>query len=87
MARALEAEREERRSTRLMALLGLLPCVAALVGAALALGDVRRRRRRSVYVPLLQLCGISFAAFVRFPWGVPTWAAVMSSYLLGLSLP
>ena len=87
VARALEAEREERRSTRLMALLGLLPCVAALAGAALALGDVRRRRRRSVYVPLLLLCGISFAAFVRFTWGVPTWAAVKSSYLLGLSLP
>ena len=81
-ARALEAEREERRSTRVMALLGLLPSAAAIAGAVLALGDVRRRRRQAVYVPLLLLCGISLAAFVRFTWGVPTWAAVKASYLL-----
>ncbi len=87
VARALEAEREARRSTRVMALLGLLPSAAAIAGAAFALGDVRRRRRQTVYIPLLLLCGISLAAFVRFTWGVPTWAAVKASYLLVLSIP
>jgi tetratricopeptide (TPR) repeat protein len=85
--RALEAERGTRRSTQIMALLGLAPTALALVGALLAARDAWRGRRRAVYAPLLLLCAVMLAAFVRFTWGVPSWAALKSSYLLGLSLP
>jgi len=85
--RALEAERGTRRSTQLMALLGLLPTAAAFAGAGLALGDVRRGRRRAVYLPLLLQAAVSLAAFAVFAWRVPLWSALKSSYLLGLSLP
>ena len=46
VARRLEAETGKRLSTSVMALLGLAPTAAGLFGAALALGDVRRGRRR-----------------------------------------
>jgi tetratricopeptide (TPR) repeat protein len=85
--RALEAERGARRSTQLMALLGLLATAVAFAGAGLALGDVRRGRRRAVYLPLLLQTALSLAAFAVFAWRVPIWSALKSSYLLGLSLP
>jgi tetratricopeptide (TPR) repeat protein len=85
--RALEAERGTRRSTQLMASLGLLSTAVAFVGAGLALGDVRRGRRRAVYLPLLLQTALSLAAFAVFAWRVPLWSALKSSYLLGLSLP
>ncbi len=85
--RALEAERGPRRSTQLMALLGLLSTAVAFAGAGLALGDVRRGRRRVVYLPLLLQAALSLAAFAVFAWRVPLWSALKSSYLLGLSLP
>ena len=85
--RALEAERGTRRSTQLMALLGLLSTAVAFAGAGLALGDVRRGRRRAVYLPLLLQAALSLAAFAVFAWRVPLWSALKSSYLLGLSLP
>ncbi|MBW1686300.1 MAG: glycosyltransferase family 39 protein, partial [Deltaproteobacteria bacterium] len=85
--RALEAERGTRRSTQLMALLGLLSTAVAFAGAGLALGDVWRGRRRAVYLPLLLQTALSLAAFAVFAWRVPLWSALKSSYLLGLSLP
>jgi tetratricopeptide (TPR) repeat protein len=85
--RALEAERGPRRSTRLMVLLGLLSTAVAFAGAGLALGDVRRGRRRAVYLPLLLQSAVSLVAFAVFAWRVPLWSALKSSYLLGLSLP
>jgi tetratricopeptide (TPR) repeat protein len=77
----------ERRVASWMALLGLAPTALALVGALLAARDAWRGRRRAVYAPLLLLCAVMLAAFVRFTWGVPTWAALKASYCLSLSLP
>jgi hypothetical protein len=87
VARALEAEREERRSTRAMALLGLAPTALALLGAGLAVRDARRGRRREVVLPLAVQAAVSLAAFAAFSWRVPLWSALKASYLLGLSLP
>ncbi len=87
VARALEAEREQRRSTTWMALLGLVPTALALAGAALAARDVRCGRRREVYLPLAIQALVSLAAFVAFTWRVPLWSALKASYLFGLSLP
>jgi Flp pilus assembly protein TadD len=80
-------KRLERRAASWMALLGLAPTALALAGALLAARDVWRGRRRAVYAPLLLLCAVMLAAFVRFTWGVPTWAALKASYCLSLSLP
>jgi len=85
--RALEVEREERRSSSWMAGLGLAPTAVAFAGALLAARDVRRGRRRSVYAPLLILSAAVLAAFAVFAWRVPIWSALKASYLLGLSLP
>jgi tetratricopeptide (TPR) repeat protein len=79
--------RLERRAASWMALLGLAPTALALAGALLAARDAWRGRRRAVYAPLLLLCAVMLAAFVRFTWGVPTWAALKASYCLSLSLP
>jgi len=79
--------RLERRAASWMALLGLAPTVLALAGALLAARDAWRGRRRAVYAPLLLLCAVMLAAFVRFTWGVPTWAALKASYCFSLSLP
>ena len=82
-----ELETRERRVTSLMALLGLLPTALAGGGAILAALDLRSGRRRTAYLPLLLLSAAGLAAFVRFSWGMPTWAALKASYLLPLSLP
>jgi hypothetical protein len=87
VSRALEAESVKRRSTTLMALLGLLPTAVFALGCALAARDVVRGRRRPVYVPLLVQTAASLAAFVLFTWRVPIWSALKASYLFGLSLP
>ncbi len=87
VARALEAEREERRSTTRMALLGLGPTALAGFGAALAARDARRGRRRELVLPLAVQAAASLAAFAVFSWRVPLWSALKASYLLGLSLP
>lgn len=87
VARALEAEREERRSSSVMALLGLGPAALALAGALLAVRDVIRGRRRAAYVPLLLLSVLVIGAFAVFAWRVPIWSALKASYLFGLSLP
>ncbi|MGH0031300.1 MAG: hypothetical protein ACQGVC_16000 [Myxococcota bacterium] len=70
-----------------MAGAGLLPTVLFLLGAGLALRDVRAGRRRSVYIPLLVHAAAVLGAFAVFAWRVPIWSALKSSYLLGLSLP
>jgi Flp pilus assembly protein TadD len=87
VARALEAEREARRSTTWMGVLGLIPTALALLGAGLALADIARGRRRPIYIPLLIESVASLAVFVVFSWRVPIWSALKASYLLGLSLP
>ena len=87
VTRALEAEKNRRRSTTLLALLGLLPSLLFAVGGVLALGDTIRGRRRSVYLPLLVQTAASLAAFALFAWQVPIWSALKASYLFGLSLP
>jgi tetratricopeptide (TPR) repeat protein len=86
-ARALESESEQPRSTTAMALLGLLPTALAAGGAALGARDVRRGRRRGVYLPLAVQAAATLTAFVAFTWRVPLWSALKASYLLGLSLP
>jgi len=85
--RALDTERSKRPAMTRMALLGLIPTGLAFLGAALAMRDVRRGRRRPVYVPLLLLAGATLASFAVFVWRVPIWSALKASYLLGLSLP
>jgi tetratricopeptide (TPR) repeat protein len=87
VARALEAEREERLSTRALALLGLLPSALALAGAGLALRDFARGRRRALWAAPLLLSAATLASFGLFAWRVPIWSALKASYLLGLSLP
>jgi tetratricopeptide (TPR) repeat protein len=67
--------------------LGLLPSLLALVGAGLALGDVRRRRRVEVYTPLLAIAALTLVSFALFAWQVPQFSATKASYLLGLTLP
>jgi len=81
------AQRRERRWATAMALLGLLPTALFGAGTLLALGDVRRGRRRAVYGPLLLLGVATGAGFALFAWQVPTFGALKGSYLLGLSLP
>lgn len=86
-------ESDEERAIRAdptagpMAALGLLPTALFFAGAWLALRDVRRGRRRAVYLPLLVHGVAVLAAFSVFAWRVPIWSALKSSYLLGLSLP
>ena len=87
VARALEAEREQRRSTTLLALLGLLPTGLALAGAGLALRDVARGRRRALWPAPLLVSAATLGSFALFAWRVPIWSALKASYLLGLSLP
>ena len=87
VARALEAEREERRSTRALALLGLLPSGLALAGCWLALRDLARGRRRALWTASLLLSAATLGSFGLFAWRVPIWSALKASYLLGLSLP
>jgi hypothetical protein len=87
VARALEAERGERRSTTWLAWLGLLPTGLALAGAGLALRDVARGRRRALWLPLLLVSAATLGSFALFAWQVPIWSALKASYLLGLSLP
>jgi tetratricopeptide (TPR) repeat protein len=69
-----------------IAAIGLVPTAIALLGAWLAVGDVRRGRRRAVYLVLLLQVLASLVAFAIFAWCVPIWSALKSSYLLGLSL-
>jgi tetratricopeptide (TPR) repeat protein len=85
--RALQNERGSPSAMIWLPLLGLVPTALAGLGMLLALRDVCRGRRRSVYVPILMLTGATVASFVLFTWRVPIWSAVKASYLLGLSLP
>lgn len=85
--RALVAERKTALSSTLMALAGLFPTGLALFGAAGAVRDIARGRRREVYVPIVLLAGATVGAFCIFAWQVPIWSALKASYLLGLSMP
>jgi tetratricopeptide (TPR) repeat protein len=83
----VERALERRATSGAMALAGLIPSSLALAGAWLAVRDVRRGRRREIYVVVLLQAALSLAAFAVFSWRVPIWSALKSSYLLGLSLP
>jgi hypothetical protein len=58
-----------------------------LLGFALALGDLARRRGRSDDAPLVVLWGVGLATFVAFTWWAQSVVAVKSSYLLPLAVP
>jgi tetratricopeptide (TPR) repeat protein len=79
--------RKRRRAWSGMAVVGLGPTALALWGAALAFADVRRGRRRPLYVPMLWLAAGAVAGFLWFTWVMPRWPGLKSSYLLALSLP
>ena len=64
-----------------------MPTALAGVGAVLAVRDVRRGRRRVIYLPMLLLSAGMLAAFGLFSWAVPRWVALKASYCLSLSLP
>jgi hypothetical protein len=85
--RALWLQRGTPAGVRTLLLLGLLPTALTLAGAALAMRDVVRGRRRGVYLPLLWLAAGMLAAQAVFAWQMPTWAAIKASYLLPASLP
>jgi hypothetical protein len=87
VSRVLEAERQVRRSTRTLALLGLLPSTLAFAGAGFALADFVRGRRRALFTAPLLFAGATLASFALFSWQVPIWSALKASYLLPLSLP
>jgi Tfp pilus assembly protein PilF len=76
-----------RRARIAMVSLGLPPTALALIGALLALRDVRRGRRADVYVPLLVWAALALLAFGVFAVRVPRISALKASYLFGLSLP
>jgi tetratricopeptide (TPR) repeat protein len=84
-------ESDEERALRVpaaagwLAAIGLAPTAIAFLGSWLALGDVRRGRRRAVYLVLLFQTLASLIAFGVFAWCVPIWSALKSTYLLGLS--
>ena len=84
--RVLLLQRGTPPSARALLVLGLLPTGLALAGAALALRDVARGRRRALYVPLLWLGAGMLASQALFAWRMPTWAAVKGTYLLPASL-
>ncbi|HEY5657351.1 MAG TPA: hypothetical protein VIY27_06140, partial [Myxococcota bacterium] len=69
-----------------LAAVGLIPTALAAFGAGLAVRDVRRGRRRAVYIPVLLQALVSLVAFAVFSWRVPIWSALKASYLLGASL-
>jgi tetratricopeptide (TPR) repeat protein len=76
-----------RGSDALLICAGLLPTGLALSGAALALCDLRRGRRRAIYSVLCIHALATLSAFAAFAWWAPIWSALKSTYLLGLSLP
>jgi Tfp pilus assembly protein PilF len=81
-----EAERLVRVRVTLV-WLGLGPTALAVVGAFAAMGDVRRRRRLAVELPLLVFGVFALLAFASFSFRVPRISALKASYLMGLSLP
>jgi len=80
------SQSQELRWRSLMLVLGVVPSGIAALGFGLALGDVRRGRRRSVYFPALVLAVANAAAFAAHAHITPTWAALKAYYLLGASL-
>jgi tetratricopeptide (TPR) repeat protein len=83
----VERALQSHPSARGMLLAGLLPTGIFAAGALLAVGDVRRGRRREIYVAILVQALLTLGAFAVFAWRVPIWSALKASYLMGLSLP
>jgi tetratricopeptide (TPR) repeat protein len=85
-------ESDEERALRVppgsgwLVAIGAIPTAIALFGSWLALGDIRRGRRRAAYLVLLLQTLASLVAFGLFAWRVPIWSALKPTYLLGLSL-
>lgn len=70
-----------------MVRLGVFPTLLALAGAAFAVRDGVRGRRRAVYLPMLVATAAQLSSFVGFNVMVPLLSATKASYLLGLALP
>ena len=86
VAATAESRRAELRWRSVMLVLGVVPTCIAALGFGLALRDVRRGRRRAVYVPVLVLAVANAAAFAGHAQVTPTWAALKAYYLLGASI-
>jgi hypothetical protein len=71
----------------LLTLLGVVPTGVMLLGFALAVGELARKRGRSDDAPLVVLWCVGFAAFVAFTWWAQSVVAVKGSYLLPLAVP
>jgi hypothetical protein len=71
----------------LLTLLGVVPTGVMLLGFALALAELARRRGRCDDAPLVVLWLTGLAAFVAFTWWAPSVVAVKGSYLLPLAIP
>ena len=67
-------------------LLGLLPTLAAGVGAVRGVARARLDTR-SLDAPMLWLVGFTLAGYVFYTWKNPWFACVKASYLLGLVVP
>ena len=78
------SHRDGIRSGPVLAFLGIVPSLAALLGFVLAAAAAVRGRLRTPDAPLVVLAGASAAAFVAFTWTGPTAASVKASYLLAL---
>jgi hypothetical protein len=66
--------------------LGLLPCLAFVVGAWRGAGRIRRDPKAPDTL-LLGFVALSLIGYVVFTWSNPWFATLKGSYLLGLSLP
>jgi tetratricopeptide (TPR) repeat protein len=73
------------QAQRVMMALGVIPTALALLGAVALLLDLRRGH--AIALPLLVCCALTLVSVVGFAITVPTYAALKSSYLLGLSIP
>ena len=73
--------------TILFGLLGLVPTVVAIWGAAVAARRALRDPDGAIEAGMWILAAGTLLAFVLFAMRIPTWAALKASYLLNLSLP
>ena len=83
----LRAHRDDVLWGPLLAGLGLLPTASMLLGIAISLRDVWRRRGRAQDAPLIAMFGLGVLAFVAFTAHNAAIVASKGSYLLPLLVP